>query len=172
MNDLTYVPPGTRIFVDASVLALHFTGHLELGPPCRDFLERCASREIEGYASVIAASETIHRVVVHEARTRLGFATSPETVNYLKRHPEAVRGLRQHLAVASKIYHLGVKILPVSYKDLHRGNRVRQQYGLLTNDSLIVAVMQRHRLRHLATHDQDFARVSTLHVWCPIPVSP
>jgi len=121
MSDLAHVPSGTRIFVDASVLALHFTGHPELGPPCRDFLDRCASREIEGYTSVIAASETIHRVVVNEARTSLGLATSPETVNYLKRHPEVVKGLRQHMAVASKIYHLGIRILSVSYKDLHRG---------------------------------------------------
>jgi len=71
--------------------------------------------------------------------------------------------------VDSKIYHLGVEILPVSYKDLHHSKRVRQQYGLLTNDSLIVAVMQRHCLRHLATHDRDFARLPTLHVWQPIP---
>jgi len=172
MKDLAYVPSGTRVFVDASVLALHFTGHPELGPPCRDFLERCASREIEGYTSVIAASEAIHRVMVNEARTNLGFATSSETVNYLKRHLEAVKGLRQHLAVASKIYHLGVEILPVSYKHLHRSKQVRQRYGLLTNDSLIIAVMQRHRLRHLATHDQDFDRVPTLRVWGPIPLSP
>jgi len=80
-----------------------------------------------------------------------------------KRHPEMVKRLRQPLTVASKIYHLGVKILPVSYKDLHRSNRVRQQHSLLTNDSLIVAVMQRHRLRHLATHDRDFPR---LHAPC------
>ena len=172
MNDLAHVPSGTRIFADASILALHFIGHPELGPSCRDFLERCASHEIAGYTSVIAASETIHRVVVNEARTSLGFATSPETVNYLKRHPEAGKELRQHLAVATRIYRLGAEILPVSYKNLHRSNRVRQQYGLMTNDSLIVAVMQQHRLRHLATHDRDFARVSTLHVWRPISPSP
>ncbi len=158
--------------MDASVLVLHFTGHPKLGPPCRDFLERCSSREIEGYTSAIAASETIHRVMVNEAHTNLGFATSFETVNYLKRHPEAVKELRQHLAVASKIYRLGIKILPVSYKHLHRSKRVRQQYGLLTNDSLIVAVMQRHRLRHLATHDRDFTHVPVLRVWGPIPPSP
>ena len=171
MNSLAHVPSGTRVFVDASILALYFTDHPYLADACEAFLLRCVREELVGFTSVIAASETIHRVMVNEARTNLGFATSAETVNYLKRHPEAVKGLRQHLAVASKIYHLGVKILPVGYKDLHRGNRVRQQYGLMTNDSLIVAVMQRHRLRHLATHDRDFARVSTLHVWRPVPLS-
>ena len=57
----------------------------------------------------------------------------------------------------------------MNYKDLHRGKQVRQEYGLLTNDSLIVAVMQRHRLRHLATHDRDFARLPILHIWQPNP---
>jgi len=171
MNDLTDAPSGTHIFVDASVLALHFTGHPDLGPPCLDFLERCVSHEIKGYTSVIAASETIHRVMISEACANLRLATSSEAVNYLKKHPGAVKGLRQHLAVAGMIYRLGLEILPVTYKDLHRSNQVRQQYGLLTNDSLIVAVMQRYRLHHLATHDRDFARLSTLHVWRPIPLS-
>ena len=52
------------------------------------------------------------------------------------------------------------------------GTRIFVDASVLALHSLIVAVMQRHRLRHLATHDRDFARVSTLHVWCPIPVSP
>ena len=172
MNNLAYIPSGTRVFVDASILALYFTDHPDLADACEAFLLRCVREELIGFTSVIAASETIHRVMVNEARTNLGFATSSETVNYLKRHPEAVKELRQHLAVASKIYRLGIKILPVSYKHLHRSKRVRQQYGLLTNDSLIVAVMQRHRLRHLATHDRDFAHIPALHVWEPIPLSP
>jgi predicted nucleic acid-binding protein len=169
VNDLAHVRSGTRIFVDASILGLYFTDHPHLADACEAFLLRCAHEELVGFTSVIAASEAIHRVMVDEARTRLGFATSPEMVNHLKRHPAVVKDLHQHLAVASKICHLGVKILSVSYKDLHRGNRIRQEYGLLTNDSLIVATMQRHRLRHLATRDRDFACVSALHVWRPTP---
>ena len=38
--------------------------------------------------------------------------------------------------------------------------RVAVQYGLLTNDALIVALMQRHRLNHLASNDDDFDRVA------------
>ncbi len=111
MDDLTLVPSGTRIFVDASILALYFTDHVHLADDCEAFLLRCTRKDLIGFTSVIAASEAIHRVLVHEARTRLGFATSPETV----------KELRQHMIVASKIYHLGIEILPVSYKDLHRG---------------------------------------------------
>ena len=169
MNNLAHVPSGTSISVDASILVLYFTDHPYLADACEAFLLRCVRKELVGFTSAIAASEAIHRVMVNEARTSFGFATSAETVNYLKRRPEAVKELHQHLAVASNIYHLGVKILPVIYKDLHRGNRVREQYDLLTNDSLIIAVMQRHRLYHLATHDRDFAGISRLQVWGPSP---
>jgi predicted nucleic acid-binding protein len=33
---------------------------------------------------------------------------------------------------------------------------IPHDYGLMTNDSLIVAVMQDHKLVHLATNDRDF----------------
>jgi predicted nucleic acid-binding protein len=36
---------------------------------------------------------------------------------------------------------------------------VSQQTGLLSNDSLIVAVMQANGLTNLASHDADFDRV-------------
>jgi predicted nucleic acid-binding protein len=52
-------------------------------------------------------------------------------------------------------------------KDLHTSKAVRRDYGLLVNDSLIVAVMRNHKLRHLATHDSGFLRVSGMQVWMP-----
>ncbi|MCR4413828.1 MAG: PIN domain-containing protein [Thermoguttaceae bacterium] len=39
--------------------------------------------------------------------------------------------------------------------------------GLLTNDALVVAVMQRHGLTHLASHDADFDRVPGLTRYAP-----
>jgi predicted nucleic acid-binding protein len=44
-----------------------------------------------------------------------------------------------------------------------------QAHGLLTNDALIVAVMQRHGITHLATNDDDFDRVPGITVWKPRP---
>ena len=41
------------------------------------------------------------------------------------------------------------------------------EYGLLTNDAMIVALMQRHRLSHLITNDDDFDAVPGLTVWKP-----
>jgi predicted nucleic acid-binding protein len=43
-----------------------------------------------------------------------------------------------------------------------------QQYGLLSNDALIVAVMQANGLSRLAGHDADFDRVPGLTRYAPV----
>ena len=78
-----------------------------------------------------------------------------------------VRALSRHLQVASDIGRANIDILPLTVKDLHASKTPRREYGLLTNDSLIVAVMRNHKLRHLATYDSGFLRVSGMQVWMP-----
>lgn len=45
--------------------------------------------------------------------------------------------------------------------------RISIQDRLLTNDAMIVALMQRHELTHLVTNDDDFDHVPGLTVWKP-----
>ena len=42
-----------------------------------------------------------------------------------------------------------------------------QQFDLLTNDALIVAVMQHHGLTNTASHDADFDRVPGITRYAP-----
>jgi len=44
---------------------------------------------------------------------------------------------------------------------------VSKQLSLLTNDALIVALMRRHGIEHLATNDDDFDGVPDVTVWKP-----
>lgn len=87
---------------------------------------------------------------------------------WLREHvPQMVRRLTKHLSVASDIGNLGAGIRPLLVKHLHASKSVRKEYGLLTNVSLIVAVMRDQKLRDLATHDAGFRRVSGLRLWMP-----
>jgi predicted nucleic acid-binding protein len=43
----------------------------------------------------------------------------------------------------------------------------RQNYGLMANDSLIIAFMHKHRIRHLITNDSDFEQIPDIKVWLP-----
>ena len=50
----------------------------------------------------------------------------------------------------------------------HGRPSLSQQYGLLTNDALTVAVMQANGLTKIASHDTDFDRVPGLTRYAPV----
>jgi len=133
---------------------------------CKDFFQRVANLEIEAFTGADVAGTVVHRVMVAEAITEFGLE-SREAVNYLKTHPEAVKQLRWYRAIPSDIAQARVHILDVTYRELHGSKKYRSDYGLLTADSIILAVMERYKLVHLATNDDDFERVSGIKVWMP-----
>jgi predicted nucleic acid-binding protein len=167
VNRLTNLPTKAHVFVDTNIFALYYIDQGLLGQACRDFLLRTTRRQVSGYTSVAVVAEAIHRVMVAEAAAQLSLS-SQKTVEHLQKHPELIQKLTRHLTVASDIHRLGIDILPITYKELHGSKNIRANFGLMTNDSLIVAVMRSHKLYHLATHDAGFARVTDLQVWRPI----
>jgi predicted nucleic acid-binding protein len=58
--------------------------------------------------------------------------------------------------------------LPLTYRDLHNSRQFRDEQGLMTNDSIIVAVMKREKIQFLATNDADFERVPGIAVRTPL----
>ena len=61
--NLAKLPRGVEVFVDASILALHFIEQGALTDQCSAFLSRCTVEELRAYTSVIVAAETIPRVI-------------------------------------------------------------------------------------------------------------
>ena len=165
MKPLAQQPDGAAVFVDANIFALA-GGVGSIGHQCLEFLDRVRQGRIQGFTATFIVAEVTHRVMVNEAREQLQ-RSARETVEYLQQNPTFVRSLTRHLTVASDIGKAGVHILPLTVKDLHTSKVYRRDYGLLTNDSLIVAVMRNQKLRHLASHDSGFDRAPGLQVWNP-----
>lgn len=163
---LSQIPAGTRVFFDANVQAYHFLQVEPLAQICHVLFRRIARREIEAFTSVGVAADVIHRAMVTEAVTKFGLQSS-EVVSYLKTHPQAVRELQQYKTIPHGFTLARIHILNVTYKEIHNSKQFRDEYGMLTNDSIILAVMRRHKLVHLVTNDDDFKRVSGIKVWMP-----
>jgi predicted nucleic acid-binding protein len=53
-----------------------------------------------------------------------------------------------------------IQVLTISVPLVAAGTMLSRQNGLLSNDALIVAVMQANGLSKLASSDQDFDRIS------------
>lgn len=164
---LADLPTGSFVFVDANVLVFYFTRKDHLARACADFLTRAVADEIQAVTSVIVVAEVIHRVMIAEAVRQFGLLPR-DAAQHLKQHPQVIRQLREHLTIPSKIHQRGLDILPVTYVELHSSCPIRAQYGLMTNDSLIAAVMRQHKVTNLATTDPDFERVDGIVVWKPL----
>lgn len=60
-----------------------------------------------------------------------------------------------------------IQVLTVPVPLVAAGTRISRQTGLLSNDALIVAVMQANGLTNLASSDLDFDRVPGLTRYAP-----
>ena len=57
---------------------------------------------------------------------------------------------------------MGVSIEAVSRRDLYNSRLARKEFGLMSNDSLLIATMRRLKLRNMITNDSDFKQVKNI----------
>jgi len=86
----------------------------------------------------------------------------------LRAHPSEVQQLMEFRQAVEQIPQLGVQILTISPPLIGEAAVISQQTGLLSNDALLVAVMEHHGLLNLASHDPDFDRVPGLVRYSPL----
>ncbi len=139
MANLTKLPRGVSVFVDANILVYHFAQMPPLAEACKAFFERVSRLEIRAFISAHVAADVIHHIMLAEAIATLGLE-SREAVSYLKSHPDAVKQLQWYRTIPSDITQARVHILDVTYRELHASKKYRADYGLLTGESIISTV--------------------------------
>jgi predicted nucleic acid-binding protein len=102
-------------------------------------------------------SDVAHHLMTFEAATVFGWST--KVVQRLRRDPGAVQRLIKFHEAICKVPQLGIQVLTIPDPLIRAATLVSRQTGLLSNDALIVAVMQQHGLTNLASSDHDFDRV-------------
>src|SRR5258706_3928559 len=152
------LPSGTTVFLDANTWVYHFTAQPQFGANCTGLVERIERQDLAGFTSTHVLTEVAHRLMLIEASTTFGWPL----VGALKRlqgNPGQIKTLVQFRAALAEIQRTGVQTLAIAPSQIDAAAAVSQQTGLLSNDALIVAVMQAHGLANLASHDADFDRV-------------
>jgi predicted nucleic acid-binding protein len=149
---------GDSVFVDANIFTYHFQPHPLLGPACTRLLQKIENREFEGYTTIPVLGEVCHRLMTMEAHHSLGWPFAG-IGNRLRSNPADVQSLTVFRLATEQVLQGRVAILPVLPATLAAAVANCQQFGLLTNDGLILAAMQAQGLTKLASHDADFDRV-------------
>lgn len=162
----TDLPAGSDVFIDANIFIYHFAGPTSHTESCSSLLRSIEEGRHAGFASSLVLAETLHRLMIIEATTALQI--DPKTaVRRLKAQPSLVKQLTRHLTVVDTVHRIGIEVLSLDDVDVRRSLALKQEYGLLTNDSLNLAVLLRRRLTCIATNDPDFEQVAGLTIWKP-----
>lgn len=152
----------SRVFVDANIILYAFQ---QRSPQCRDFLARCESGSIEGTISTVVLAEVAHRRMTLEAQAK--GVTGANPTRTLSSQPELVRQLSVYAQDVRDLLDGGLVVEPVKPEDFLVALDIQEQYGLLTNDALNLAVARRLNIEQIASADQSFSRVQGVIVYQP-----
>jgi predicted nucleic acid-binding protein len=157
------LPDGARIFVDANILIYHFSG---ISVECRAFLQRCESKQVDAFTGVHILLEVTHRLMVLEALHK-GLITGGQPARKLKEQPAIIKSLHEYNRSVQQIPRMGIHVRPLTSALVAASEAIRVQEGLMTNDSVTVALMRKMGLTDVATFDADLDHVSHLRVYQP-----
>jgi predicted nucleic acid-binding protein len=104
--------------------------------------------------------------MILEAMMRFGWTS--KVVDRLKKSPASVSQLSRFCQAIAHVPRLQICVLTIPERLVEAAADVSLQTGLLSNDALLVAVMQANSLTNLASHDSDFDRVPGLTRYAPL----
>lgn len=160
------IPGGASVFVDANVFIYAFAADAKLGTPCVDLLERIEIGELAGCISASVLSEVAHRLMTLEACEAFGWSYSG-IAQRLRQHLDQIPKLHRFRDALGEIAAIGMTIYSIADRDVLRAAELSQMHGLLSNDALVVSVMESHSITHFASNDADFDRVNWLTRYSP-----
>jgi predicted nucleic acid-binding protein len=163
---LTDLADGETVFLDANILVYHFAPHPLFGPACNQLVRRIEQQMLSAYTSTAVLSDVAHHLMTFEASARFGWTS--KVVQHLRQDPSAVKQLSTFHQAIVEVPELGIHILAIPETLVATAALLSRQTGLLSNDALIVAVMQLHGLSKLASHDPDFDSVPGLTRYGPV----
>jgi predicted nucleic acid-binding protein len=158
---------GSYLFLDANVFIYYAEPHPTFGPACRQLLLRIENHELQRFTSSAILASVAHRIMTLEAAA-LFQRPMQGIVGWLKRHPAEIQRLSRHKQVIDDLSLMSIQMLSVSNSQVSLAAELSGQFGLLTDDALVVTVMRQHGLQALASHDPDFDRVPGLIRYAPV----
>jgi len=164
--DIDLLPAQTSLLIDANIFIYHLAG---LSADCTAFLHRVKQGEVEAYITTIVIAEVLHRRMLGEAVAK-NLIPAGQALKKLKANPQIIPLLTDYITDVEKLLRLPLHVIEVTSADIAASHVLRQAYSLFVNDSINLACAQRLGLTHIATHDDDFARVPTLSLWRPTDV--
>ena len=128
------------------------------GAACTQLVKRVELQHLRGLTSAHLLADIAHRLMTLEAMKRLSWPPTSLAVRLRKHHAEIPK-LTVYRQAITDLPHLRIQVLPLTQVLVESAALLSQQHELLTDDALVVSMMQQHSITSLASEDSDFDRV-------------
>jgi predicted nucleic acid-binding protein len=160
--NLEDITNGSAVFIDTNVLIYARTAQ---SVKCRQLIARCHSRSVSGIISSFVVAEFCHRRMMQEAQAAGRAASNPGRA--LAQRPEIVRQLSVYADDVRALLGGELTFNDAEKVDFAVALELQRQFGLLTIDSVNLAIMRRLGANEIATADSNFDHIQGLIVYKP-----
>jgi len=164
---LSEITDDSSVFIDSNIFIYHLAKFEKFADSCLDFFQKVEAGKLSGYTSTLVLAEVLHRLMIIEASNKLNLPPK-KVLSHLKRNPEKISLLQDHINCHELIETMGITILAVNSRDIEQSNSLKKEYKLFTNDAINLSVIKNNGLTHLASNDSDFERVDFITLYKPI----
>ena len=162
--NLDDIPNGSLCVIDTNVLLYAEQG---ISPQAQRLLRRVEKREIIGVLPQPVWQELTHKLMLAEAMM-LGQVTGGNPAKQLGAKPEVIKRLTIYRDKVAALVTLGLGFEACTRTDLfEKALPLQEQYGLMTNDSVVAAMAIRLEADALVSADARFKVVTDLKVYAP-----
>jgi predicted nucleic acid-binding protein len=155
--NLDDIQNGSLCVVDTNILLYAEQG---LSAQAQRLLRRCSTGELIGILPQTVWQELTHRLMLAEAMM-LGEIAGPNPAKQLAKKPDVVRSLSIYKEKIEALQNLGLGFETCTRNDLLEDALALQgTYGLLTNDSVVLATALRLKAEVLVSSDVAFKRIT------------
>jgi predicted nucleic acid-binding protein len=162
--NLDDIPIGSLCVIDTNVLLYAEQG---VSDQAQRFIRRCAKGDLMGTLPQTVWQELTHKLMLAEAMMK-GLVSGGNPAARLAKKPEVIRGLSLYRAKVQALVDLGLGFEACTLDDLTKtAFKLQENYGLLTNDAVVLAVAIRLKADVLVSSDKAFQSVTELPVHAP-----
>ena len=166
--NLDDIQNGSLCVVDTNVLLYAEQG---LSRQAQRLIRRCSAGDLIGVLPQTVWQELTHKLMLAEA-LMMERVSGPNAARKLSRQPDIVKGLGLYKDKILALVNMGLGFEACMKEDLLvNAFRYQEQYGLLTNDSVIVAVAVRLKADVLVTADAAFQKISEIPIAMPSDIT-
>jgi predicted nucleic acid-binding protein len=162
--NLDDISNGSLCVIDTNILLYSEQG---VSSQAQRLIRRCSTGELIGALPQTVWQELTHKLMLSEAMM-LEKISGPNPARKLAKQPNVVKTLELFRAKVLALLDLGLKFEPCTREDFFKNAlNLQSKYGLLTNDSVLLATAIRLQADVMATADTAFQKVSELTIAMP-----